>query len=88
MTGSLGASEVVSQSSRQLNSTLVDQGHHRAAYSNDGIVVDSTARRALWLSDNKSEKVGKTIWSMEGVSTPDARLFSVSANPICILYEA
>ncbi len=50
----------VSQATGGLDSNnFGDQGHHRAAYTNDGIVVDSTARKALWLSDKKTEKVGR-----------------------------
>ena len=56
-----------------------DQGNHRAAYRDDGIVIDSSARNALLIPKDKSMSVGNRKWSMEEISTPNAKLFSVSS---------
>ena len=54
-----------------------DQGHHRAAFYNDGVVIDSSARDALLCRPGKSERKGKVTWWMEDIGQIKAKLFSV-----------
>lgn len=63
-----------------------DQGHHRAAFSNDGIAIDSSARGAILCRPGQSESVGKTEWWMENVGKSQAKLFSVRNFNVCLQY--
>jgi hypothetical protein len=48
-----------------------DQGGHRAAYRDDGIAIDLSAKKALWIHEDR--------WSMEEISILNEKLFSVSS---------
>lgn len=52
---------------------------HRAAWASDGIAIDSSARRALLLSEGRTTRAHGTQWAMKGIRTPDATLYSVSS---------
>jgi hypothetical protein len=57
-----------------------DQGHHRAAFYNDGVVIDSSARDALLCRPGESESKGKVTWWMEDIGQTKAKLFSKTRN--------
>lgn len=56
-----------------------DQGHHRAGYAENGVVIDSTARNPLLLHKGEKETVAKTTWWMDNVGTAKATLYSVKS---------
>ena len=62
-----------------------DMRNHRAAWSQDGIAIDSSARNTLRLTDGKIESAHNTKWMMKYVGTSDAVLCSVSFRMILTL---
>ena len=52
---------------------------HRAAWSDEGIVLDSSARRPFLLSHPNEEYIfNATRWKMDNIGTVNANLYSVS----------
>jgi hypothetical protein len=54
-----------------------DQGNHRAAFYNNGLVVDSSAREPLLFKGDEKVTRFNTTWWMIDVGSSDARLLSV-----------
>ena len=49
-------------------------GYHRAAFNANGIVIDSSAEKALLLEEGVPMTKGRRTWKMEGIGTEDAGL--------------
>src|SRR5271156_1452478 len=47
--------------------SFADSGHHRLAFTNCGILVDSSAREALQLEDDVRKKHRKATYIMKGI---------------------
>jgi hypothetical protein len=62
-----------------------DKWNHRAAWSQDGVAIDSSARNALQLTDGKIKGAYNTKLMMKHVGTSDAILCSVSSRMILTL---
>lgn len=54
-----------------------DKNRHRAAWHQDGLVIDSSAREALQLVEGVPQELNGTTWSMKQVGTADSILCSV-----------
>jgi hypothetical protein len=61
-----------------------DKRNHRAAWSQDGIAIDPSAKNALQLIDGKIKSTHDTKWMMKYVGTSDVVLCSVSSRMILI----
>jgi hypothetical protein len=60
-----------------------DQGRHRAAFGNDGVLIDSSARDALLCREGGKETFRQTTWDMEDIGQIGAKLFSVRKFNAC-----
>src|SRR5271156_949546 len=59
---------VASKIATDLNEiTFADTGHHRLAFTNCGILIDSSAREALQLEDEVQKKHRKAAYVMKGI---------------------
>jgi len=61
--------------------SFVDAGHHRLAFTNCGIVIDSSARVALQLKNGVPKSYGKVTYTMEGIGQGQPSL-SYRASPL------
>jgi hypothetical protein len=59
-----------------------DQRSHYAAFGNDGVIIDSSARKALLCQPGEIVTVDNKAWWIENIDQTDAKLFSVrKSNP-------